>query len=105
MNDEYMPHGEREAKLRKLKSNTKMMDKVSIKKGVKDKREIEKALTGFGQRKDKIKKMAMEKLLGKKFKEDVKAKDNRLDEERKKKVELDNKELKNDEKRRKLKST
>jgi hypothetical protein len=73
-------------------------------KGLVDKRQIERRLRGYTIKKDKIKKVAQQKILQMKFKEDVKI---REDEEREKRdIERDRKysNIKNEEKRRILKS-
>lgn len=57
------------------KNNSKrnnIIDKEEIKKGVNDKKHVERVLSGYTLRKDKIKKKAQQKILQKKFKEDAK---------------------------------
>jgi hypothetical protein len=52
--ESYVPRAARRKKKQPQGSN-KILDKKTVEKGSKNKREIEKALTGFVQRKDKIK--------------------------------------------------
>lgn len=82
----------------------KLISKEGRQKGIQDKRDIERSLSGYAQRKDKIRKAAHQKIFAKKFRE--KAKEDALkEEERKEKVRDEmHKDFRNQEKRRKLKS-
>lgn len=102
--ESYVPRAVRQKKKQKYKGNAKILDRNVVEKDSKDKREIEKTLTGFELRKDKIKKIALEKILHKRFKEDSKNNQIKNEAERKRELDEKNKKEKNEEKRRKLKS-
>lgn len=74
-----------------------------IQKDEKDKKHVERVLTGYEMRRENIKKMAMQKLREKQFKEDIKNKESNEEETKKKELEEKKLPMKNDIRREKLK--
>lgn len=89
--------------LEKQKSKRKHKDKDSS-NGLLAKKEIERRLRGYELKKDKMKKVVQQKILQKKFKEDIKYREEQDKQSRDKAREERHKGVKNQEKRLKLKS-
>jgi hypothetical protein len=87
----------------KNKVKKKQLSEVSI-SGLQDKKVIERKLRGYELKKDKMKKIVQQKILQKKFKEDIKYREEQNKQNREKAREERHKDIKNQEKRLKLKS-
>jgi hypothetical protein len=101
-NEQYIPTSMRRKVTNKY--GKKKSDGDVSTKGMVDKKMIERKLRGYTIKKDKIKKVAQQRILRRKFKADVKLREEEEKEEREKKWNEKHSNIRNEEKRRILKS-